>query len=572
MPFKIEHLEKGPPLPFAEYRYNQNSQIDSVFYNNSSYYITNYYNTRNWIIQSNSSSNNQFNYALEYYANGNISNQNINGDYKGNFSDTKEIRVSYTYDNSNRLTDAEPFSRQYFDLRGTYVYDADGNFSVLTRSYNGDGFNYEYYTGTNRLKKVTGESDQFTYDYNGNLTNDYFNNNTDIKYDHRNLIIEIIRVDELVEPPTTYITTYKYDEAGNRIQKIVTKDDGSTMEIIVNEYYIRDVSGKEIGIYQNDTLKFWNVWGNGNEGRITPDGIRYYYIKDHLGSIRAVLNDSNNLVEAIDNDAWGHIARYWTTSPTKYKFTGKERDNETGYDYFGARYYDARIGRWGQIEPMFNKYISFSTYQYSLLNPMILIDADGKDIYLKENQAKDVYNIIKQNSSFDIQYDESTGKLTTILKSNEGLSGADKLLFDAITNPDFIINMICDDVSKRTNEYGNVIPIGRWGGHKDNIATQYIYTNDIKQASKLQIRTEYGSVIHELLEAYIGVTENKEYEYSHEEVMKLLKQEELAYKYQNVQETTNGKTIFYTRLLIGKDENSLKPFLKYDSEGRISYY
>ncbi len=276
-------------------------------------------------------------------------------------------------------------------MSGIFTYDADGNFLTLSRSYNGDGFNYEYYTGTNRLKKVTGESDQFIYDYNGNFTNDYFNNNTDIKYDHRNLITEITRINELEDPPATYTTTYKYDEAGNRINKKVVKDDGSTMEIIVNEYYIRDLSGKEIAIYQNDTLKFWNVWGLGNEGRITAEGIRYYYIKDHLGSIRAVLNDNNDLVEAIDYDPWGHIARYWTTSPTKYKFTGKERDNETGYDYFGARYYDARIGRWGQEDLLINKYPAFSPYCYSLNSPILLKDPDGRWIP---------------------EYDENTNKIT----------------------------------------------------------------------------------------------------------------------------------------------------------------
>jgi hypothetical protein len=87
-----------------------------------------------------------------------------------------------------------------------------------------------------------------------------------------------------------------------------------------------------------------------------------------------------------------------------------------------------------------------------------------------------------------------------------------------------------------------------------------------------KIRTEYGSVLHEILEAYIGITKNIEYAKSHKEVMEILNQNELAYKYQNVSETTKGKTIYYTRLLIGKDENSLKPFLKYDSEGKISYY
>lgn len=200
----------------------------------------------------------------------------------------------------------------------------------INNSYNVT--NTYYYK--NKLRKVAETTDQFTYDYNGNLKNDYFNNDTNIKYDHRNLITEITRINELEDPPATYTTTYKYDEAGNRINKKVVKDDGSTMEIIANEYYIRDVSGKEIAIYEDTDLEFWNVWGLGNEGRITPDGTRYYYIKDHLGSIRAVLNDSNNLVEAIDGvypdfigNPWGHIARYWSSTASKYKFTGKERDN-----------------------------------------------------------------------------------------------------------------------------------------------------------------------------------------------------------------------------------------------------
>ena len=62
------------------------------------------------------------------------------------------------------------------------------------------------------------------------------------------------------------------------------------------------------------------------------------------------------------------------------KFTGKERDQETGYDYFGARYYDSRIGRWLQTEPLYEKYLQYSTYQYALLNPMKLVDADGNDV------------------------------------------------------------------------------------------------------------------------------------------------------------------------------------------------
>ena len=113
------------------------------------------------------------------------------------------------------------------------------------------------------------------------------------------------------------------------------------------------------------------------------------YYKDHLGNIRAVMDGaSGTITQAQGFDAWGDICRtYSTTDTTVNKFTGKERDQETGYDYFGARYYDSRIGRWLQTEPLYNKYLQFSPYQYGLLNPMILRDIDAK--WIPEYNSKD---------------------------------------------------------------------------------------------------------------------------------------------------------------------------------------
>ncbi|HCA42768.1 MAG TPA: hypothetical protein DEP28_05890, partial [Bacteroidetes bacterium] len=83
-----------------------------------------------------------------------------------------------------------------------------------------------------------------------------------------------------------------------------------------------------------------------------------YYLKDHLGSIRAVVDDDNEVLSAQDYDPWGYLLqeRVYNQENTTYKFTGKQRDNETEYDYFGARYYDSRIGRWGSIDPLFEKH------------------------------------------------------------------------------------------------------------------------------------------------------------------------------------------------------------------------
>ena len=63
-----------------------------------------------------------------------------------------------------------------------------------------------------------------------------------------------------------------------------------------------------------------------------------------------------------------------------YKFTSKEHDDENKYDYFGARYYNARVGRWGQVEPLLDKYPQYSPYSYSVLNPLKLVDLNGLDV------------------------------------------------------------------------------------------------------------------------------------------------------------------------------------------------
>ncbi|MBZ0202410.1 MAG: hypothetical protein K8I03_05275 [Ignavibacteria bacterium] len=63
--------------------------------------------------------------------------------------------------------------------------------------------------------------------------------------------------------------------------------------------------------------------------------------------------------------------------------SSKQRDKESGidgkngYDYFGARYYDSRIGRWGQVEPLLNSYLQLSPYTYSSCNPIVMVDGNG---------------------------------------------------------------------------------------------------------------------------------------------------------------------------------------------------
>ena len=73
-------------------------------------------------------------------------------------------------------------------------------------------------------------------------------------------------------------------------------------------------------------------------------------------------------------------------------FTGKERDAETGYGYFGARYMDHELmTMWLSVDPMSDKYPSISPYAYCAWNPVKLVDPDGEDIYIgtySDNKAR----------------------------------------------------------------------------------------------------------------------------------------------------------------------------------------
>jgi len=438
---------------------------------------------------------------------------------------TKDIRSNYSYvedhpwlNKSNRLKKVERYNTKYFDLAAEYSFDPDGNFTSLTRSYNSDNFFYDYYSGTNRLKKVTGLTDQYTYDYNGNQTNDYLNNNTGIKYDHRNLITEFTRQDLNQDPSVTDITRYKYDEAGNRIRKTIyrsndsnppplpeeTEDLPSGWSITKDEYYSRDASGKEIAVYQSYTLDYWNVWGTGNEGRIKSTGMKYFYLKDHLGSIRAVINQNNVLVQAQDYDPWGHIARTWDSASADYKFTGKERDAESNYDYFGARFYDSRTANWGTVDPKMEKSCDFSPFHYALRNPCLYLDLKGEEWYYIWNDGgkSGDWTYYKNTPTMDLwngQYDANGNKITMKqqgLIELLGFNGSKLTWYNedgSIRSWNAVSGVLKDgkiQPDKQNISKEGPIPIGWWSVDPKNTLNYYAEQNVIQ---KLIWEFEYGS-------------------------------------------------------------------------------
>ena len=105
---------------------------------------------------------------------------------------------------------------------------------------------------------------------------------------------------------------------------------------------------------------------------------------DHLGSSSFITDINGNATQHLQYLPFGELfieqrsdAHYYTP----YKFSAKEKDEETGYSYFGARYLNTDFSIWLSVDPMSDKYPNISPYAYCNWNPIILVDPDGRDWY-----------------------------------------------------------------------------------------------------------------------------------------------------------------------------------------------
>ena len=151
----------------------------------------------------------------------------------------------------------------------------------------------------------------------------------------------------------------------------------------------------------------------------------FYYLKDHLGSVRMTVNAQGGVVGYNDYYPFGLTmpGRSMSSSADpRYTFTGKEQDVETTLDYGvypalggSARYYDSWRGQWLSVDPMAEKYLGLSPYNYTANNPIVLIDAHGDTVTFADDNIKketmDFYNEKDSkgnyvNGSFRNQFDE----------------------------------------------------------------------------------------------------------------------------------------------------------------------
>ena len=165
-------------------------------------------------------------------------------------------------------------------------------------------------------------------------------------------------------------------------------------------------------VYENGVLKMLL-----NEaGYVSfPDKKYHFYLKDHLGNIRVVADKDGTVEETNSYYPFGGMFTS-VNSVQPYKYNGKELERKNGlncYDY-GARQYDAVLGRWTTVDPMSEKYSSTSSYVYCNNNPMKYIDPTG--MYFDEANEKKAQKIEKK---LDKRISKLEKRVVTIKKEGE---------------------------------------------------------------------------------------------------------------------------------------------------------
>ncbi|GET24694.1 hypothetical protein NT017_10230 [Prolixibacter sp. NT017] len=357
------------------------------------------YNIRGWLSRINnpdvnpsSSSKEKWNMALYYDTtpsgltanpqyNGNISGMVWNTPYNsGALSPTGKQGYGFIYDGLNRLTAADYGEGSSLTTNANAnnvnisLYDQNGNIRNLSRSLKGTGTidNLSYTYQGNQLKKVddsandnvgftesVSQTTEYTYDGNGNLTTDANKGLTDIQYNYLNLPRKVIAGSQNI--------TYIYTADGTKVEKI--QPSGTAL------YYAGNF------VYQGSSLKYIL----NEEGMVTTPStpVYLYDLKDHLGNTRLEVNSSGTVTQQTDYYPFGMALKIAGSSDNKYLYNGKElQDDAIGngtldwYDY-GARFYDAALGRWSVVDPKSEVSRRWSPYVYGFDNPIRFIDPDG---------------------------------------------------------------------------------------------------------------------------------------------------------------------------------------------------
>lgn len=140
------------------------------------------------------------------------------------------------------------------------------------------------------------------------------------------------------------IVNYSYDALGRRVQRTSTSS-GTTKFVYDGVDVVRDLDGNG-----NTIADYLNGPGVDNKLRQTAGGTVFYFVADHLGTLRALADTSGSIVSDLSYDSYGNVIS--GSAPSRYTYTGREIDADSGLMYYRARWYDPQQGRFISEDPI----------------------------------------------------------------------------------------------------------------------------------------------------------------------------------------------------------------------------
>jgi len=417
-----ERIDSQAEVTLASNSYNEIGQLkatsvgkvgtETAFVNTSTFS----YNERGWRTKSSSP---KFSQHLKYQDgsspqwNGNISQQLWGDDA------TLPNTFSYSYDKLNRLLSGVSTPVGTASMSEIITYDELGMGNIKTLKRDALAVTTYAYNG-NKLTGLTGGLEgTYTYDGNGNATKD--RTGMQFSYNYLNLPQSANKTGTSV--------TYLYNATGTKLQKKSTVGTVNSSRDYIDGI---EYNGTVIDIIHNSV------------GYALKSGTNYVYhynLTDHLGNVRTTLKRGSTAtaVDVTQRDNYYPFGKQKVVAGgnNKYLYNGKETQGELGgqYDY-GARFYDAEIGRWNVIDRFASKYSNISPYSYAGLDPIKNIDINGDSIWITSSEPIRKGNDIIQNHTINITgkvlkagmsyttSDQLASALTTRLNSQKGSTSA----------------------------------------------------------------------------------------------------------------------------------------------------
>ena len=288
-----------------------------------------------------------------------------------------------------------------------YFYDAVGNFErLIHQAANGNWTRaYAYNEASlikpgkqsNRLSSTTvgTRTEPYTYDAHGNMTS--MPHLTLMQWNYKDELSATARqaVNDTPPPKTVPETTfYVYDAGGERVRKVTERQNGTRKQERIYlggfELYREFKSnGTDIkleretlhGMDDKQRIALVETKTITNPDDESPAQLIRFQFSNHLGSASLELDDKANVISYEEYTPYGSTAyqavdKSIKAAAKRYRYTGKERDEETGFAYHGARYYAAWLGRWTGCDPI-GILDDLDLYAYVRGNPINLRDPSG---------------------------------------------------------------------------------------------------------------------------------------------------------------------------------------------------